>query len=156
LVSAFYGLSYIDSVYALQVVEKWKNYQNYSVSQAICSLLSKNAFKNENAYFEKTINHAGYGKRNIMYIYAKYLMRSDNATVADALNTFERLGKKMDGEERKYLLFNSVNEIKENLIAKNELIKKQLAKDATNTALQAQNQSLENLIKKYEELVKTN
>jgi aminopeptidase N len=156
LVSAFYGLSYIDSVYALQVVEKWKNYQNYSVSQAICSVLSKNAFKNENAYFEKTINHAGYGKRNIMYIYAKYLMRSENAIVADALNTFERLGKKMDGEERKYLLFNSVNEIKENLIAKNELIKKQLAKDATNTALQAQNQSLENLIKKYEELVKTN
>jgi len=156
LVSAFYGLSYIDSVYALQVVEKWKNYQNYSVSQAICSVLSKNAFKNENAYFEKTINHAGYGKRNIMYIYAKYLMRSDNAIVADALNTFERLGKKMDGEERKYLLFNSVNEIKENLIVKNELIKKQLAKDATNTALQSQNQSLENLIKKYEELVKSN
>jgi len=156
LVSAFYGLSYIDSVYALQVVEKWKNYQNYSVSQAICSVLSKNTFKNENAYFEKTINHAGYGKRNIMYMYAKYLMRSNNAIVADALNTFERLGKKMDGEERKYLLFNSVNEIKENLVAKNELIKKQLAKDATNTALQAQNQSLENLIKKYEELVKTN
>jgi hypothetical protein len=36
------------------------------------------------------------------------------------------------------------------------LIKKQLAKDAANTALQAQNQSLENLIKKYKALVKTN
>jgi hypothetical protein len=36
------------------------------------------------------------------------------------------------------------------------LIKKQLAKDAANTALQTQNQSLEKLIKKYEELVKTN
>jgi hypothetical protein len=62
----------------------------------------------------------------------------------------------MDGEERKYLLFNTVNEVKENLVLKNEAVKKLLAKVTTNTGLQNQNQSYENLIKKYDELVKSN
>lgn len=156
LASAFYGLSVLDSLTALQVITQWKSYTNFSVSQAICSVISKNSLLNENNYFEKAINSTNYGKRNLMYLYTKYLMRSNNEIVNDAVNVFQYLSKKMDGEERKYLLFNTVNEVKENLVLKNEAVKKQLAKDATNAALQSQNQSYENLIKKYEELVKSN
>ena len=156
LASAFYGLSVLDSLTALQAIGKWKSYKNLSIIQAICSVISKNSLENENNYFEKSINNTNYGKRNLMYLYTKYLMRSSNEIVNDAVNVFQNLSKKMDGEERKYLLFNTVNEVKENLVLKNEAVKKLLAKDTTNTGLQNQNQSYENLIKKYGELVKNN
>jgi hypothetical protein len=83
-------------------------------------------------------------------------LRSNNEIINDAVSVFQNLSNKMDGEERKYLLFNSVNEIKENLVLKNDLVKKQLLKDAGNVALQLQNKNDEILIKKYEELVKSN
>ena len=156
LASGLYGLSNLDSLSALQAIGKWKTYFNFSVSQAVSSIISKNSFENENSYFEKAINSTNYGKRNLMYLYTKYLIRSSNEIINDAVNVFQNLSNKMDGEERKYLLFNSVNEIKESLVLKNDLVKKQLLKDAANVALQLQNKNNEILIKKYEELVKSN
>ena len=156
LASGLYGLSNLDSLVALQAIGKWKTYFNFSVSQAVCAVISKNSFENENNYFENAINKTNYGKRNLMYLYTKYLLRSNNEIINDAVSVFQNLSNKMDGEERKYLLFNSVNEIKENLVLKNDLVKKQLLKDAGNVALQLQNKNDEILIKKYEELVKSN
>jgi aminopeptidase N len=156
LASGLYGLSNVDSLVALQAIEKWKTYFNFSVSQAVSSVISKNSFENENNYFEKAISKTNYGKRNLMYLYTKYLIRSNNEIMNDAVSVFQNLSNKMDGEERKYLLFNSVNEIKESLVLKNDLVKKQLLKDAGNVALQLQNKNDEILIKKYEELVKSN
>ena len=156
LASGLYGLSNIDSLVALKAIGKWKTYFNFSVSQAVCAVISKNSFENENNYFENAINKTNYGKRNLMYLYTKYLLRSNNEIINDAVSVFQNLSNKMDGEERKYLLFNSVNEIKENLVLKNDLLKKQLLKDAGNLALQLQIKNDEILIKKYEELVKSN
>ena len=156
LASGLYGLSNLDSLLALQAIGKWKTYFNFSVSQAVSSVISKNSFDNENNYFEKAINKTNYGKRNLMYLYTKYLLRSNNEIINDAVSVFQNLSNKMDGEERKYLLFNSENEIKESLVLKNDLVKKQLLKDAGNVALQLQNKNDEILIKKYEELVKSN
>ena len=156
LASGLYGLSNLDSLVALQAIGKWKTYFNFSVSQAVSAVISKNSFENENNYFENAINKTNYGKRNLMYLYTKYLLRSNNEIINDAVSVFQNLSNKMDGEERKYLLFNSVNEIKENLVLKNDLVKKQLLKDAGNVALQLQNKNDEILIKKYEELVKSN
>ena len=156
LASGLYGLSNIDSLVALKAIGKWKTYFNFSVSQAVCAVISKNSFENENNYFENAINKTNYGKRNLMYLYTKYLLRSNNEIINDAVSVFQNLSNKMDGEERKYLLFNSVNEIKENQVLKNDLLKKQLLKDAGNLALQLQIKNDEILIKKYEELVKSN
>jgi hypothetical protein len=156
LASGLYGLSNLDSLVALQAIGKWKTYFNFSVSQAVSSVISKNSFENENSYFEKAINKTNYGKRNLMYLYTKYLLRSNNEIINDAVAVFQNLSNKMDGEERKYLLFNSVNEIKESLVLKNDLLKKQLLKDTGNVELQLQNKNDEILIKKYEELVKSN
>jgi aminopeptidase N len=156
LASGLYGLSNIDSLVALQAIGKWKTYFNFSVSQAVSSVISKNSLENENSYFEKAIDKTNYGKRNLMYLYTKYLMRSSNEIINDAVSVFQNLSNKMDGEERKYLLFNSVNEIKESLVLKNDLVKKQLLKNTGNVALQLQNKTIENLIKKYDELVKSN
>ncbi len=156
LASGLYGLSNLDSLVALKAIGKWKTYFNFSVSQAVSAVISKNSFENENNYFEKAINKTNYGKRNLMYLYTKYLLRSNNEIINDAVYVFQNLSNKMDGEERKYLLFNSVNEIKESLVLKNDLVKKQLLKDAGNVALQLQNKNDEILIKKYEELVKSN
>jgi aminopeptidase N len=156
LASGLYGLSNLDSLVALKAIGKWKTYFNFSVSQAVSAVISKNSFENENNYFEKAINKTNYGKRNLMYLYTKYLLRSNNEIINDAVSVFQNLSNKMDGEERKYLLFNSVNEIKESLVLKNDLVKKQLLKDAGNVALQLQIKNDEILIKKYEELVKSN
>ena len=156
LASGLYGLSNVDSLLALQAIGKWKTYFNFSVTQAVSSVISKNSFENENSYFEKAINKTNYGKRNLMYLYTKYLLRSSNDIVNDAVLVFQNLSEKMDGEERKYLLFNSVNEIKESLVLKNNLVKKQLLKDTSNVSLQLQNKNYENLLLKYEELVKSN
>jgi len=156
LAYSLFSLNNIDSLSALQSAEKWRNYNNYFVVQAVSNIVSKNSIKNENVYFEKTIDNAGYGKRNLMFLYAKYLIRSSNEINKEAIDVFERLGKKMDGEEKNYLLFNTVNELKENLIAKNDLLKKQVSKVATNTALQSQIEFNEIMIKKYDDLVKNN
>jgi aminopeptidase N len=156
LAYSLFSLNNIDSLSALQSAEKWRNYNNYFVVQAVSNIVSKNSIKNENVYFEKTIDNAGYGKRNLMFLYAKYLIRSSNEINKEAIDVFERLGKKMDGEEKNYLLFNTVNELKENLIAKNDLLKKQVSKGATNTALQSQIEFNEIMIKKYDDLVKNN
>jgi len=156
LAYSLFSLNNIDSLSALQSAEKWRNYNNYFVVQAVCNIVSKNSIKNENVYFEKTIDNAGYGKRNLMFLYAKYLIRSNNEINKEAIRVFERLGKKMDGEEKSYLLFNTVNELKENLITKNDLLKNQFTKNNSDTTLLAQIEFNEIMIKKYEDLVKNN
>lgn len=156
LAYSLFSLNNIDSLSALQSAEKWRNYNNYFVVQAVSNIVSKNSIKNENVYFEKTIDNAGYGKRNLMFLYAKYLIRSNNEINKEAIHVFERLGKKMDGEEKSYLLFNTVNELKENLITKNDLLKNQFTKNNSDTTLLAQIEFNEIMIKKYEDLVKNN
>ncbi len=156
LAYSLFSLNNIDSLSALQSAEKWRNYNNYFVVQAVSNIVSKNSIKNENVYFEKTIDNAGYGKRNLMFLYAKYLIRSNNEINKEAIRVFERLGKKMDGEEKSYLLFNTVNELKENLITKNDLLKNQFTKNNSDTTLLAQIEFNEIMIKKYEDLVKNN
>ncbi|MES2726862.1 MAG: M1 family aminopeptidase [Bacteroidota bacterium] len=152
--NAMYGLNYTDSLLALEVANKWRNYKNYSIAMAVSSVISKNSLQDENTFFSNAINNTSFGKRNIMYAYSKYLIRSKIDYVANAVPVFEQINKKLEGEERKYLLFNTVNEVKEYLEGKNSAIKKALQQNNSNAELTAESKKIEQVIDQLEALVK--
>lgn len=154
LANAMYGLNYTDSLMALKVADKWRNYRNLTVTIAVSNVIAKNSFLDENAYFSKTIQRASFGKRNMMYAYGKYLMRSKTEYIANSVKVFEEIGTHLEGEERKYLLFNTVNEVKEHLKERKSKIKIVLDSKPTDMALSAETKQIEQIIDQMDVLVK--
>jgi RNA binding exosome subunit len=88
-----------------------------------------------------------------MYLYAKYLISSKNETKREALKVFEKLYEVLEGEEKKYLVYNAVNDVKESLLAKRNEQKSVLGKNKENESLRAEFLALEELILSYEQFI---